>query len=265
MDVRTATPAEIDARWGDLEYRCATLRQRLKEITRRTGPGPAQAERELSEHQATMDKFAAEFERRGGWTRVWVVPGGHAHRSTGCHSLYPDTVIMFYPPLSGAAEDEVVAAAGDRACTHCYPSAPVDRPSTIVLGCEDDKMRARAEREAKRAQKEADKAAKAITAPDGSPLRDRVFGWKIETERAAQMEYCETLSELANVPPHVEASYNTGWRADMTVYAARLLEALAAKHGETADEARERLAPKVKAKTRLDARAWADAAKRYGS
>jgi hypothetical protein len=95
-----------------------------------------------------------------GWTRAWIVPGGHVHRDYHCHTLYPTTERYLVPQVSGLTEDEIVAKAGERACTACYPTAPSEylaRKSELFTKDEAAKEAARAEREAKRAAKEAAK------------------------------------------------------------------------------------------------------------
>jgi hypothetical protein len=66
----------------------------------------------------------AEFQRRGGWTRFFVVSGGHLHLR-GCHSLRPRTLLGWVPEESGKDESQVVGKFGTVACTHCFPTAPV--------------------------------------------------------------------------------------------------------------------------------------------
>ena len=61
-----------------------------------------------------------------GWQRFFLVPGGHIHASTGCHSLRITTLITWLPELSGETEAEAVAEHGALLCTKCFPSAPVE-------------------------------------------------------------------------------------------------------------------------------------------
>lgn len=101
-----------------------------------------------------------EFDRRGGWTRAFLVnnSNGHVHRSQACSTTYPTTQWLWLPEFSDHAESEIVEAAGERACTVCYPSAPVEvlaRPTQIFTPDEVEKQRAREEREAKKAAAQA--------------------------------------------------------------------------------------------------------------
>lgn len=67
-----------------------------------------------------------EFERRGGWNRFFLVPGGHLHSHWSCRTLLPTTLFSWLPELSGLTEDDAVAAHGPLLCTVCFPSAPVE-------------------------------------------------------------------------------------------------------------------------------------------
>jgi hypothetical protein len=113
-----------------------------------------------------------EFNRRGGWTRAWLVDnaGGHVHNTMSCNTCFPTTKFGWLPQVSGLDEDEIVALAGQDACTVCYPSAPAEvlnNPGRLELPA---RKAAREEREAAKAARQAAKIAKGIT-PDGEPLR----------------------------------------------------------------------------------------------
>lgn len=90
----------------------------------------AQAEESIRalNHQAQplRDIFAAHQ-----WNRFIVVPGGHLHRGNGCSTLRTTTVRYLVADYSGADEAEIVDLAGERACTVCFPTAPVDQPSRL--------------------------------------------------------------------------------------------------------------------------------------
>lgn len=267
----TATPADIDAKHIEIAYTIAKLtaeRDQQYRIARSRYTSQAdstaaeqamrRAADKVSIEMAVVAHLDSEFDRRGGWTRVWVVPGGHAHRTTGCHSLYADTQLVLYPALSGATEEQIVEAAGDRACTFCYPSAPVEKKSTIVLESEAKAEAERVEREQAKVSKAAAKAAKAITNPDGSPLRYR--GDTYETEAAAQQRWVEV---------HADAEWNA-WgigakrHEELKAEAEVLIVAIADKHGESVEQAKARLAPKIKAKAQRDQRAAIGHAKALG-
>lgn len=134
------TPAEIDALWADAQAPINRLQERLAE-TRRSirryekhntrvpeylGESEAKMLNEIADLLPTIEPFRAEWDRRGGWTRAYVVPAGHIHKTTACSSLHPTTIVGWLPEQSGWDEARIVEAAGIHACTICYPSAPVD-------------------------------------------------------------------------------------------------------------------------------------------
>lgn len=109
------------------------------------------------------------------WSRAFLVQGGHVHSSMECSTCNRQgnaTDFVWLPQYSGSDENLIVEDAGERACTVCYPSAPVDvlqRPTRIFS---DDERRQIEEAEARRAQREANRSARAAKAPtaSGEPL-----------------------------------------------------------------------------------------------
>lgn len=135
------------------------------------------------------------------WNRAFIVQnnGGHVHKSMDCNTCFPTTEFGWLVDYSADSETTIVEAAGETACTVCYPSAPADvlnRPSTIVTADKIAKEAAKAEREAAKAEK----VAKRPTA-DGSQLIVSEL-WAIrqskelKTERAAELWYSEAGENL---------------------------------------------------------------------
>jgi hypothetical protein len=109
-------------------------------------------------HQMREQLAAIEtLHRAYGWNRAYIVPGGHVHRDVNCHTLYADTVRYIVPECSALTEAEIVEMAADRACTVCYPSAPVDKKSTLKAPGEDEVEQRKTERLTKAQEKEAKK------------------------------------------------------------------------------------------------------------
>lgn len=134
-------------------------------------------------------EFNRVFRERGGWSRIFLVTNGngHAHSSMDCHTCFPTTQFHWVTELSGHSEAEIVNAAADRACTVCFPTAPVNKPSTLRTPDEIEKAEAKAKREADKAAREAIRIAKAPT-KNGEPLvidDGSRFGETFKTERAA--------------------------------------------------------------------------------
>ena len=89
-----------------------------------------QAVKDLVAIEADMAELDAEYVRRGGWTRTYLVvsSAGHLHSSTACSTCRFTTRFMLWYALSGLTEDEMIRELGDRAdalCSVCYPDAPV--------------------------------------------------------------------------------------------------------------------------------------------
>jgi hypothetical protein len=285
LEIQTATPAEIDTHYAPIwaEYlRALQDRRRAEGIILRSKQNVArvavagrratvsagevsQARRTVERAEAVIaklgpqiDRYNTEWSTRGGWPQVWLCTSsdnGHYHRGKHCGSLRWDSEIGLIPMFSGLTEDEIVEAIGSDACTRCYPSAPVDKPSTRgpLFESRAAEAEAKAKRDAELAAKRAKAAAKAITAPDGSPLRDE-FGGEIRTERTAQMYYVEAAADAITwADPRMIEQYPQNWAANSAraaEYSLRLLAALAHKNNETRNQAQARLESKVQAKVR---------------
>lgn len=87
----------------------------------------AEAREELLKAREALAPLDAEWDRRGGWTRYWLVVNydGHVHRDRSCPTTFPTTQWAFPYDLSGMNEDELIASVGRTACTVCFPNAPV--------------------------------------------------------------------------------------------------------------------------------------------
>ncbi|BDZ52329.1 hypothetical protein GCM10025867_51370 (plasmid) [Frondihabitans sucicola] len=148
----------------------------------------AEAKAGLAALRELETPFHDEFNARGGWTRAYVVSGGHVHKSMGCSTCFPTTRFSWVTDFSGHDEAEIVDAAGERACTVCYPSAPVDVLKKATRIFTEDERAAQADREKRAAEKverDAKKAAKAIEHPTGEVVRDG-YGYPTKTEVTAQ-------------------------------------------------------------------------------
>lgn len=95
---------------------------------RRAVDGLREASEVLEAARAALVPLDAEWDRRGGWSRFFVVQNnnGHVHRSTNCSTCYPRTVYGWLTELSGLTEADAVEAHGTILCSVCFPSAPVE-------------------------------------------------------------------------------------------------------------------------------------------
>jgi hypothetical protein len=164
-----------------------------------------------------------EYVRRGRWNRAFLVTnvGGHVHRSMNCSTCFITTRYHWVVEFSAKSEAEIVEAAGERACTVCYPSAPVEvlsRPTQMFTPTEVEKQKARVEREAKAAAK---KAAEIVV--------EGFFDWRSQPERKAfKSERAVTNAIASNLSSL--AIYSEGhpdfakWESNVEVLIAALAE-----------------------------------------
>jgi hypothetical protein len=211
------------------------------------------ADAEVRALEIPFDAVNDEFDRRGGWTRAFLVTNvnGHVHRSMSCSTCRFTTRYHWVVEMSGHDEAEVVEAAGERACTVCYPSAPVEtlaRPTRLFTPDEQAAAKARVERDQAKAERAAKKAAKALVAADGSPLRFRVRGYteRFETEVSAVQWAVAALADSRTW----RGAMDNDERAGIDL----VLDAVAAKHGQTRAEVDAMIEKKVAAKIKRDAR-----------
>ena len=221
----------------------------------------AEVDRELADlAEGPQRELDREFTRRGGWTRAYLVTDGHVHRSRQCSTCNNGefaTKFSWMIDYSGKSEEEIVAAAGDRACTVCYPSAPVARgekvgPSLMFTPEEIERDQARQKAAEVKADRAAKKAAKAITDVDGSPLTAYRWTQKAHQKRmrdgrlvdVPEREFSDTLETLHAargwLTDQFEANRSDGGHRDV----GKVVAAVAAKEGKTSEtvvaEARER-------------------------
>lgn len=211
-------------------------------------------ERQADELGEKMLPFEAEFTRRGGWSRAFLVTGGHLHSSMNCSTCNREgkrTQFAWMTDYSGSDEGDIVSDAGKRACTTCYPSAPVDtlgQPSKMFTPDEEEAARQRAEREAEKARKAAVKEAKAIYNPDGTPLRaPGRYGQEARTLVTAERELTDALL-LAIHRERPNSNINQEYLDEQRLWSEQLIVAIAAKKDISEDEARATGMKKAEAK-----------------
>jgi len=193
-----------------------------------------------------------EIYDRDPWTRAFLVlaSNGHVHKSQDCSTCFDTTRFQWLVQYSNDDENTIVEDAGQDACTVCYPSAPAEtlnRPSRIVTADKIAKAQAKAEREAKKAERIAKEKANAPTA-SGKPLTYKEGKWtrEIKTERSAITEWYsqyadsqrEIVTEYYDGKPHTEESIQH--QKDRRTFAGEIAQLicfnLAEKHGITYEE-----------------------------
>jgi len=272
-DVAAATPAQIDGHLSHLGAEADILRHALVALRREHGqaleiadgygprygarrPRPAaevadlikNAEQRLVEIVYLMHPLETEYDERGGWARYYLVEDGHLHYDVSgsrC-SRIPTTTHYWMTEFSGQDADQVIALAGERVCTTCFPQAPVKpRPAAArFMTMTEAERAAHAEDKARKA---AAKKAAQITTPEGDELRvPRSFGGTdhIKTERAAWNRAMADATTLA-------------WYGNKDAAAEReaielCLAALAHRREVTVASLREELNKKIAAKGRRE-------------
>jgi len=190
----------------------------------------------VADLDALIEPLVAVY-RQHRWQRAYLVVSsdGHVHSSTACSTCRPSTVFAWRTEYSGSSEQDIVEAAGELACTVCYPSAPVDvlqRPSAFTREEREAAEQAKAERAAAKAERDAKRRAAAPT-KSGEPLvvetPDSRWPEVFQTERTALSWVVDKL---------VWAEYAGGSGLDPIYDNAMdaILEAVAEKRGVTADE-----------------------------
>jgi hypothetical protein len=255
-DIR-ALALETDTALSKVDFQIYTVNMRLLRLKEqrsslqwrnqsldKTDESIAAAEAEFVSLKAEYRRLNQIWIDHGRWTRTFVVHGGHVHSSLDCHTCYPTTQFYWYVEFSGADEQYIVENAGDRACTVCYPSAPVDRPTTMYTPDEkqskvdaETRAAAKIEREAKRIAKAATKWGADLMIPDA--YSDRME--PIKTEVTARQEW--------NRAEDSKEYYGGDWkdkhgsdRLDRLHRIQEIIEvSLADKHGVTPEAMRDEL------------------------
>lgn len=210
MNLRTATPVEIDTELAEVQQaeanateRASALNQRIY-FARQSGIDVTTMKIERDKFRAEQERAServreldGEFQRRGGWSRFYLVAntGGHVHTSTHCRTCYASTQFVWLVDQSGKSNEEVSGLAGEKSCADCFPNLPAEVMRRKTRLEDPEKAKKRLEREAAKAEKARQAEIKGIEAPEGGPLHEitdtRSGGWKvsssvIKTEVAAR-------------------------------------------------------------------------------
>lgn len=272
LDLSSHTPVDIDNKLADLyEERAAILApiqwreddviRKRRDLERVESEGEKyegqldyltrvadEAEAKVAEiWQAADEKaweaapYEGEFKARGGWTRAFLVQGanGHVHSSMHCSTCNRDgkqTSFAWMTDYSGAGESQIVEDAGERACTVCYPDAPVNvlnRPTKMFGPDEKRQQEERAARAAAKVERDRKRIENALT-PDGSELvvytepeegGRRRYPERFKTERAAVIWATDHFAwtRPGDHQPERQAARDAAVR--------QIAEAIAVKHG----------------------------------
>lgn len=208
---REATPPEIDLlqsrlsgewaqHWAKRE-RASDYMTRFKDDAKRRehyAAERAEADGKCQWYDTLRSECEYEYIARERWTRYFLVRGanGHVHSTTTCQTCnrnYQRTDFAWLTQYSGMPQEEFVQLAGERACTVCFPDAPVEKRSML-----DDDVAERARLQKVREDREAKKRErrrKAIALRDGEPVELKLTNGqraktRISADRAAVDAWC---------------------------------------------------------------------------
>jgi hypothetical protein len=149
MDITTATPVEIDTVLAEIWNRIDAVESQIEAAKKKARDAHKAVRQGYKWYQEVADEaeariptlreqlvpleaevapYEAEFIRRGGWTRAFLVTNnnGHVHKDRNCSTCRISTRYAWMIDYSGKNEEEIVADAGCLACTVCFPSAPLE-------------------------------------------------------------------------------------------------------------------------------------------
>jgi hypothetical protein len=88
------------------------------------------AKDKIAQSNSLQDEIHELEKAYTGWSRFFLVPGGHIHSSTRCHTCNRNwdapTQFAWLPSLSGKTDAMAVAEHGALLCTACFPDAPTE-------------------------------------------------------------------------------------------------------------------------------------------
>lgn len=226
----------------------------------------AQVDQEKLEHaREQVDGLEEAFRIRGGWNRAFLVANanGHVHSSTSCSTCRPTTQYAWMADYSGTDEDAIVADAGYRACTTCYPTAPVgDQRSLPTKMLTNEGKQDEASREKGRATQSAKKAKADANAPTSTgetlTIADGMSRYPetLKTERTARSWAINGVLEEASFVAYREQfdEASTDFPGSTVNRSSRdvIVQSLANKHGTDTDGIRDKLRQKAHAKAKRE-------------
>lgn len=232
---------------------------RVSEVKEYLARYDAQAQ-EVARLSGLLEEADDRYEKYG-WNRAFLVVTsgqGHVHRSMDCSTCYATTKFNWLPSYSGSSESQIVEDAGERACSVCYPSAPVEtfsKPTKIYSDDEKQAAIAKAAKAEEKIVKQAAKIAKAAT-KDGSELT-------VVTERGVTPSHLKNAGQPYSRKEHFKTERSAVmWATDALAGFYRqpneteleavdaIVASLAEKHGKPETEIRADIDKKAAAKAK---------------
>jgi hypothetical protein len=255
--------------WAKIEHTASTDGTYIGRNAERLLSEHADAESKLEDNSETQRPLHEEYNRRP-WSRAFLVTDGHVHRAMECSTCFETTRFTWLVDLSGKDETEIVALAGERACTVCYPTAPTlrdfEKASPLFTEEEAERAKAREQRAAEKVARNAKKIAAGLTA-DGSEF---VCSWREENGRRwdgatrtyvdGPVEHTERFKTEKAAVQWVVQERSWGQEGPRTAEKRpafdAIYQAVATKHGKTVDQVITEVDAKVAAKRKRDNRGY---------
>lgn len=134
-DLSRVSAAELDSLWSGMLQRGENARETFRFYERRLDEGEPvslialeRAQDRVVHLEAEQHPLISEWEKRGGWSRVFSDSYGLLHRSSECGRYKPHQHPQLLPALSGWDDRQVIEHAGLSVCTTCFPEAK-DHPT----------------------------------------------------------------------------------------------------------------------------------------
>jgi polyhydroxyalkanoate synthesis regulator phasin len=240
-DLAAQSPVEIDTQLAEIYARIRPMQQRRLHLLDLADKYDERGNREAadaaeSEASALLDAIDAlnkqalpleeQYQLRE-WERYYLVTNtnGHVHDTMRCDTCFSDTSFAWLTQFSGTSREDLVELAGEKACTVCFPDAPVEvrnRPSKLTTP----------EREARQAEKAAKAAEKVKSEVVVEDYRDGYAKGRrhvFKTVRGATNQVASLLSSMVGYGP-THPTFEA-WQHDVSA----ILDALVAK-GEISDK-----------------------------
>lgn len=213
--------------------------------------------KDINKHKKALDKMNDKYVERGKWNRAFLAASGgdgHVHNSAQCSTCNKGknaTQFKWMTSYSGQNEDSIVGDAGYRACTVCYPSAPVgDAKSLPTKMFSDDEIQKDKDRK-ERAEQKSEKAKQAISkAPTASGEPLTVGMDRFKTETTATTGYTDRVMSYYVNKAEKDPEYkgNQQYVEQQRQESLKIVKSLAEKRDISIKEMQEELKPKLMTK-----------------
>lgn len=211
-----------------------------------------------------LETFGNVYKERGSWNRAFLATSanGHVHKNRKCSTCNKNgkrTKFEMMTNYSNSSQEDIVNDAGERACTTCYPDAPVNvlNKKTKMFTKDEEEKEKRKQELAKAKQEKAAKAIANAPTADGSPIlltkelggTSIGGGERVKTEREARRIVADNITDnLVNSTAGSSNKINPDYLKREENGNLHILKSLAEKHDMSIREVQESIRPSVEKK-----------------